>query len=263
MILILFLLINFCYAYDEQIGKKCVDLSQAAYCGTSEWDCLTCDPSVKLEYIVENEGSRAIQGYDEYTGTLFTAFRGSSNIQNWIENIQASKISPYNNTEIKVEKGFYKAYDHIKINLFDNLLILGDKYNTNKLLITGHSLGAAMGTLMTYDILTLFTQYKIQYLITFGSPRVGNEIFVESFNTYPIDSNRITHYYDVVPHIPQEFLGYLHISREIWYNEENNEYKICNDNEEDDTCSNSCAPTHCTSTSDHLYYLNVTMGNVC
>ena len=44
---------------------------------------------------------------------------------------------------------------------------------------------------------------------------------------------------------------------------DNSEYKICNDynNVEDDNCSNSCAPIHCTSTSDHLYYLNVTIGN--
>ncbi len=260
--ILLLIIITLCYAYDEQIAIKSVDLSQAAYSVTDEWNCLTCDPSVKLEYIVDEYGSKAIQGYDEYTKTLFIAFRGSSNIHNWIENIQATRIAPYNNTEITVEKGFYKAYNFIKLSLFDNLLSLKNKYNTNKLLITGHSAGSSYATLMSYDILTIFTQYKIKYLITFGSPRVGNNKFVESFNSYPIESYRVTHYYDMVPHVPQEFLGYLHISREVWYNEENNDYKICDDNiEEDDTCSNSCAPTHCTSIPDHLYYLNVTMGS--
>ena len=120
-----------------------------------------------------------------------------------------------------------------------------------------------MGTLLGYDIVTLFPEYDIKYFVNFGSPRVGNEFFVDNFHSYDITSYRITHYYDIVPHVPEEFLGYLHISNEIWYNEANTEYKICDDTngEEDDTCSNSCAPLHCTSTKDHLNYLNVQMGN--
>ena len=252
-------------AYDEYISKHCINLSQASYCVSSidEWTCITCDSSIKLEYIVEYSESKAIQGYDSLTNTIFTAFRGSSNIHNWIENIQIRKISPYNNSSIKIENGFYKAYNYIKPEIIDNLSILSKKYNTNKLLITGHSSGAAMATLMTYDILKLYNNYKIAYLFNFGSPRVGNKKFVEDFNNYNVTAYRVTHYYDMVPHVPEEILGYHHISNEIWYNRENSEYIICNDfdNEEDNNCSNSCAPLHCKSTTDHLYYLNVTMGN--
>ena len=66
----------------------------------------------------------------------------------------------------------------------------------------------------------------------------------------------------MVPHVPQEFLGYLHIPSEIWYDEANTKYQLCNDNyeSEDDLCSNSCSPFHCTGTNDHLYYLNVSLG---
>ena len=262
MILLLFI-INLCFAYDQDIVKQSVALSQAAYCVTDKWDCLTCNSNIELEYIIENSGSKAIQGYDYYSNSIFIAFRGSSNIHNWIENIQIMKISPYNNRNITVEKGFYKAYNNIKPTIFNNLQLLKNKYNTNKLLITGHSLGAAMSTLMTYDILTIFNEYTINYSINFGSPRVGNDNFVESYNSYNINNYRVTHDYDMVPHLPEEFLGYQHIANEIWYNEDNSEYKICDDlnNKEDDNCSNSCSPLHCTSTSDHLYYLNVTMGN--
>ena len=49
---------------------------------------------------------------------------------------------------------------------------------------------------------------------------------------------------------------------EIWFNEENTHYDECNDSgEEDPTCSNSCSPIHCTSVSDHLHYMNITMGS--
>ena len=67
----------------------------------------------------------------------------------------------------------------------------------------------------------------------------------------------------MVQHIPQEFTGYRHISNEIWYNEYNSQYRVCNDydNVEDKYCSNSCSPLNCTSTTDHLNYLNISMGN--
>ena len=66
-----------------------------------------------------------------------------------------------------------------------------------------------------------------------------------------------------MPHVPQQFLHYNHIPHEIWYNEDNTELKDCNDMnlEEDPLCSNSCGPIHCTSTSDHLNYLNISMGS--
>ena len=43
----------------------------------------------------------------------------------------------------------------------------------------------------------------------------------------------------MVPHVPQEFLGYLHIPSEIWYDEDNTKYQLCNDNYEarDELCS--------------------------
>ena len=260
-----FLLLCTCtYAYDELLSKYMIDLAQATYTVSSvnDWNCLTCNNEIDLEYIVEKSSNLALQGFDKRTNTIFTSFRGSTNIHNWAENIQISKVSPYNDTNISVEKGFYKAYMNVKDDIIDNLYDLSKKYNTHNLLITGHSLGAAMSTIMAYDIASLYPEYKIQYFYNYGSPRVGNTAFVNSFNAYHIKNYRVTHYYDMVPHVPEEFVGYLHISNEIWYNENNSDYIICNDvQSEDDTCSNSCAPIHCTSINDHLYYLNVTMGS--
>jgi len=128
------------------------------------------------------------------------------------------------------------------------------------LMITGHSAGAAMGTLMVYDILTTYPEYNIQYLVTFGSPRVGNQHFVDHLSSYHVISYRITHHYDIVPHVPEELVGFQHVSEEVWYNEQNTEYKICADTESA-SCSDSCAPLHCTSTSDHINYMGMNMGS--
>ena len=82
------------------------------------------------------------------------------------------------------------------------------------------------------------------------------------FNDYNIYSKRITHYHDIVPHLPQSFLNYKHISNEVWFNHENSNYQICNDTQDEDyLCSDSCAPKYCTSVNDHMYYMNITMGS--
>ncbi len=64
--------------YNEDMAKRYVNLCQATYCVTDidKWTCKTCDPTMYLEYIVEDSGSKALQGYDSYTNTLFTSFRG-------------------------------------------------------------------------------------------------------------------------------------------------------------------------------------------
>jgi len=252
-------------SFEQNIANSALHLSQSAYCMThnSNWDCITCDSSNKLDFVLEEHSELVIQGYNSDTNSLFVSFRGSANIPNWIDNIQLSKITPYTDKNIQVEKGFYKAYNYLKPDIIDNLHKLVTKYDTNRLFITGHSLGASMATLLAYDILTIYTEFQLSYLITFGSPRVGNPEFVNSFTKYNKGvSYRFTHYYDIVPHVPEEFFGYLHLSNEIWFNEDNTHYDECNDTGgEDPSCSNSCSPIHCTSVSDHLHYMNITMGS--
>ena len=206
-----------------------INLSQASYCVHDyNWNCKTCDTDNKLDYIIEEHGEVALMGYNENYNNIFIAFRGSENILNWVDNIQVRKINPYSNNTIKVEKGFYKAYQYLKPDLLNKLKILKKTYNTKNLLITGHSL-ERLATLLAYDILNNYSELFLNYLITFGSPRIGNKNFVESFSSFNFNHYRITHYYDMVPHIPQEFLHYLHLPNEIWYDETNSKYTICDD----------------------------------
>ena len=259
--------------YDESLAKIAINLSQASYCVSSVWTCATCDTANTLEAVVESHGERALVGYNTNIDSLFVAFRGSTNIQNWLDNIQFRKIYPYNDTSIGVEKGFYKAYENIRSEVMDALDAARQKYTTNHLLLTGHSLGAAITTLMAFDMAVATTvattvdvvkenMYSLT-VYTFGSPRIGNAPFVQSFSKCVTSNSRVTHYYDMVPHLPQEALGFLHVPYETWYNEDNTMYTTCTDDvdHEDDACSDSCAPVHCTSTSDHLNYLGIPMGS--
>lgn len=247
-------------AYSEPRVQEALNIAQASYCVTENWDCLTCEEKNVLEQVIEKEGERILVGYNTEKDEIFVSSRGSENIMNWIDNIQFRKISPYSDSQIEVEKGFYKLYSKLMPEIFDSIQFVSEKYDAKDILITGHSLGGALSTLLAYDI-SQDTMYDFE-LITFGCPRVGNQRFVESLYTYGIKNTRVTHYRDMVPHLPQEVLGYIHAPSEIWYNEKNTDYKICDDSitMEDDTCSDSCGPTHCTSIDDHLDYLNVTLG---
>ena len=257
---ILFLLIITCKSFANNIINS-IHISQATYCDDQliqSWTCETCDSYADLYNIYNIHGEKALVGRFIDTNTLFISFRGSKTIENWIDNVQFSLICPYDNKNICVETGFYKVFEYMKNDIHSAIENYVNQYSIKNILFTGHSLGGAVATLMAYH----FASENINIeLVTFGSPRVGNIEFVNHFPN--IVSYRITHYYDIVPHIPQEFLEYLHIPHEIWYNEENTKFKICNDNnlEEDSDCSNSCGPIHCTSTSDHLNYLNISMGS--
>lgn len=263
-LLFIITLINNCNTYDYMYSEYIVNLAQATYCvDTFEWDCYTCISSFQLSNIIENRGVKLLLGFDDITGYIFIAFRGSSNIENWIQNLKFQQISPWNNT-IMVDKGFYEDYEFIKEALFDSLYEISKLYNTTNIVITGHSLGSALSTIVSYEIIKYY-DYSIKYLITYGSPRVGNKDFANDFSNiikkYDINSYRITHANDMIPHLPQTFMNYYHITNEIWYNEANSEYIICKDDYyEDQSCSDSCAPYNCISISNHLYYLNTSFG---
>ena len=91
---------------------------------------------------------------------------------------------------------------------------ISNKYKTTDIMTTGHSLGS-ISTILAFEIYYFMPQFNIIALTTFGSPRIGNAEFSKMFALTNIPSTRVTHYYDIVPHVPQEILGYEHISNEI------------------------------------------------
>ena len=248
--------------YGTTMTKYALHMSQATYCDyVDDWTCKTCDNEIELLNIIDHNGERAILGIEKQT--LFIGFRGSSNIQNWIDNVQFSLICPYDTSSICVETGFYKVYESMYTDIIYSIKTFTTEYSIQDIVFTGHSLGGAIATLFAYEMKK--QQESNIYLITFGSPRVGNKEFVEDFISISQQNQsfRITHKYDIVPHVPQQFLGYLHVPHELWYNGELEDgYIDCDDSfNEDNECSDSCGPLHCTSIQDHMYYLNVSMGS--
>jgi predicted lipase len=252
-------------AFDAPLVNLALNISQAAYClpdteGPSAWDCATCTPEVTHATTLVTRGELAVFGYIAARDMLFVGYRGSTNIQNWIDNLHVRQESPYRDADVGVEHGMYSVYASMRTDVLSTLNNMVSKYGTRRLLITGHSLGGALATLTAFDLLYSKAPFVVDDLITFGSPRVGNEQFAQYFEQFDVRITRATHYRDIVPHVPETFLGYEHVRGEVWFNEPSTAFMECK-GDEDPNCSNSCAPLHCTSVSDHLLYLDVAMGS--
>jgi triacylglycerol lipase len=74
--------------------------------------------------------------------------------------------------------------------------------NIDTLYVTGHSLGAAMATIAASRI-----QTKVIALITFGSPRAGNQEFV---NSLTVTHYRVQNNCDDVTKVPFKLMGFAH-----------------------------------------------------
>lgn len=92
--------------------------------------------------------------------------------------------------------------------------------------ITGHSLGAALATLLAARILDLIERgadLSLAGLYTFGSPRVGNEEFAETFEAsaerHGLSALRFRHANDVVTRIPISMfrnIEYEHVGQLVY-----------------------------------------------
>ena len=287
--------------YDPEITRNILDFAQASYCNVFE-NCKTCNttdiPSVKIFTALQ---SKTIVGFSYSHASVMVSYRGTSNIINWLEDFTVVKVCPkkYNipqqdDTNRCFEKGFWEVYSATRAKVYAEIYRLAALHNTTAVIVTGHSLGAALATLLAFDLATDISTKDARFehrhrmkhtvtdnhtglsvtnikLVTFGSPRVGNPSFVKAFQHY-IDTSiiiptRITHASDIIPHTPfidkKWFLlgNFEHIPHEIFYNKPSTSYHICNDSlHEDPRCSMQFSHLEDLSILDHLTYMNVTMG---
>ena len=106
----------------------------------------------------------------------------------------------------KMHKGFRAALEDVWKDLHSHYLYHG---KGKQLLITGHSLGAALATLYADRI-----SDPNSACYTFGSPRVGDRKLINkmNFTCYRFRNNN-----DIVTRVPPEWIGYTHKSDELFY----------------------------------------------
>ena len=87
--------------------------------------------------------------------------------------------------------------------------------STVPVFFTGHSLGAAIATLVADRFSSGYPGVPFGGLYTFGSPLVGDRTFVDGFNRrHHGRSHRVVNDRDGVTHVPPPQLGYRHVNDE-------------------------------------------------
>jgi predicted lipase len=103
-------------------------------------------------------------------------------------------------TKVRVHEGFLKESDSVMDEIDAWFKNHGHSDEQREFLVTGHSLGGAVATLVALKLFE-YIGYTPR-VITFGSPRVGCRKLKKIFNLKVPDALRFVHDHDIVPWMP-------------------------------------------------------------
>jgi hypothetical protein len=150
---------------------------------------------------------------------LLVSIRGTEGIWEWIQDARFLRIPcPFASGAGTTEDGFTDVYMSLTVGsatgqrLVDQLRTLFASTPPTTLTITGHSLGAALATLLALDVVeqNIFASPSV---ITFASPFVGDAQFARTYDTEVPNTWRITNLVDVVPKLPPPVWGFDHVNQ--------------------------------------------------
>lgn len=256
-------------AYNDSLARKIIlPMSSAAYSDAPQ-DCVERifgssgsfgrQVSVACD-LASNDRCSGFTAVSHADKAIIVAFRGSTG---FLQLAQEATGEIFNQpvpfyTGGSVSSYFYTAFSDVWLKgLKDSFFSLKNSNPTYKIIVTGHSLGGAMANLCAATIVASgYVPPSNIVLYTMGEPRVGNDDYVVGYDSLNIESYRIIHKRDLVPHLPPDHLfGYKHHKEEIYYNNNmtpGSSYKTCKG---DDTskCSSSTVDL---SINDHLHYFD-------
>eukprot|EP00049_Salpingoeca_infusionum_P005316 m.90811 g.90811 ORF g.90811 m.90811 type:complete len:295 (-) comp12929_c0_seq1:56-940(-) len=255
--------------FDLELQQKMMNYTWSSFCDPAVIENNTCywctDANLVAVRTVHGNKSDAY-GYVAYNPVqsyAVVAYRGSSNLMNWLYDFDFIKMN-VSGTTARVHSGFYDCWLELKDEVFSAMnTVLKKCPHCTQVYVTGHSLGAAISGLCAFDLARDKPSLSV-HLHNFGMPRVGDIQFAQVFNSTVASATRMVHRHDIVPHLPPAPFGFHHISTEVWDQSPETTsppsaqtYKVCDGSGEDPTCSESIDALHWV-IEDHDYYMGTT-----
>ncbi|KAH8828777.1 alpha/beta-hydrolase [Flagelloscypha sp. PMI_526] len=205
-----------------------------AYCDPVNVPDLNCGgPCAPLKNDVEvlisggdgEEVPHFIVAHDRLENTIVVAHEGTNpddliSVFNDLEVIlvplKTDQFPLFANSGAEVHNGFQDSFYGGARDILRTVQDALISKNSNKVLLTGHSLGGAVAV-MDAIMLKQFLDSSIDIkTITFGTPRIGNQEWADLVDQI-LDTTHIfiTNKNDPVPQLPPETLGYRHSSGEV------------------------------------------------
>ncbi|TVY29314.1 Lipase, partial [Lachnellula hyalina] len=216
--------------------KLFANFTSASYCPSNENSTVgspitysgTACPLVEADNVTsvvefggENDTTVSdIKGYvalDPVRSLIVVAFAGSGNtIRNYLSDFAFVEIPYTDCNACWVHSGFATGWSERRSVVLAAVSTAILAHSDYSIVVTGHSIGAAVGTLAAVELRSL--NYSVD-IYTYGSPRVGNEAFADFVTSQaPAQGSnfRMTHVNDPVPQLPPTWVGYQHTSPEYW-----------------------------------------------
>lgn len=138
--------------------------------------------------------------------TVFVIFEGTDPllIANWVSDFRF----------VPNKHGIHQGFGEALNSVWDDLkLALDQAKPISRLVVTGHSLGAALATLFAHRA-SAGLGIVPEAIYAFGMPRVGTPAFAAAYNKRLGDRTyRLVHGHDIVPTVPPTALGFNHVGR--------------------------------------------------
>lgn len=172
----------------------------------------------KVLPVLKNERTININDVDivlgEYKGYNVICYRGTTGTAEWCLNMNAELMdAPFPNINRNIDAHLGFVFRFKAINLWLEKYV--EDHKLDNILFLGHSLGATTA-ILSADHIKLKNKNKNIKVVTFGSPRVGNEYF-QNFHEYLIPYTlNIRNKNDIVCRVPTEKMGYKHIQKYVW-----------------------------------------------
>jgi triacylglycerol lipase len=170
-------------------------------------------PHPAVTAMTKNTNIFGLMGQNPTNRTAFVSFRGTSDVGEWVADLDAVPgdylpIGGYG----QVHAGFQDVYELVRTAIAADLATA--TAGCDEILITGHSLGAALAVLAAPDIFRNMPPNTIEpRLITFAGPRVGLSDFASKFNADIESCFRVVNFLDIVPYLPPA--PYVHVGAQI------------------------------------------------